>query len=57
MGATALVDRPFGRRRRQIVQDRKQPINTQRQAFGNVAKPDFGPNWQLRFRVYFLFPQ
>jgi len=47
----------LGGRRRQIVQDRKQPINTQRQAFGNVAKPDFGPDRQLRFRIHFLFPQ
>jgi hypothetical protein len=34
----------------------EQPINTQRQAFGNMAKPDFGPDRQLRFRIHFLFP-
>jgi hypothetical protein len=33
------------------------PINTQLQAFGNVAKPEFGPDWQLRFQVQFLFPK
>ena len=35
----------------------KQPINLQLQAFGNVAKPEFGPEWQLRFQVQCLFPK
>jgi hypothetical protein len=35
----------------------KLPINTQLQVFGNVAKPEFGPDWQLRFQVQFLFPK
>ena len=36
----------------------KQPkINTQVQAFGNVAKPEFGSDWQLRFQVQLLFPK
>ncbi len=35
----------------------KQPINVQLAAYGNVAKPDFGPDWQLRFQVQFLFPK
>ena len=35
----------------------KLPINTQLQAFGNVAKPDFGSDWQLRFQVQLLFPK
>ena len=35
----------------------KQPINVQLGAYGNVAKPEFGPDWQLRFQVQFLFPK
>jgi hypothetical protein len=35
----------------------KLPINTQLQAFGNVAKPQFGSDWQLRFQVQLLFPK
>jgi hypothetical protein len=35
----------------------KLPINTQLAAYGNVAKPEFGPEWQLRFQVQFLFPK
>ena len=34
-----------------------QPINVQLAAYGNVAKPEFGPDWQLRFQVQFLFPK
>jgi hypothetical protein len=35
----------------------KLPINTQLAAYGNVAKPEFGPDWQLRFQIQFLFPK
>jgi hypothetical protein len=35
----------------------KLPINTQLQAFGNVARPDAGAKWQLRFQFQFLFPK
>jgi hypothetical protein len=35
----------------------KLPINTQIQAFGNVARPDDGAKWQLRFQFQFLFPK
>lgn len=35
----------------------KLPINTQLQAFGNIAKPEFGPAWQLRFQIQLLFPK
>jgi hypothetical protein len=34
-----------------------QSINTQLAACGNVAKPEFGPEWQLRFQIQFLFPK
>jgi hypothetical protein len=35
----------------------KLPINTQLAAYGNVAQPEFGPEWQLRFQIHFLFPK
>src|SRR5215471_10880611 len=35
----------------------KLPINTQIQAFGNVARPDDGARWQLRFQIQLLFPK
>ena len=35
----------------------KLPINTQLQAFGNVHRPEFGSEWQLRFQVQLLFPK
>jgi hypothetical protein len=34
----------------------KLPINTQIQAFYNVARPTNGPSWTLRFQIQFLFP-
>jgi hypothetical protein len=33
----------------------KLPINTQLAAYGNVARPEFGPKWQLRFKFNFCF--
>ena len=35
----------------------KLPINIQLAAYGNVARPEFGPKWQLRFQIQFLFPK
>src|SRR5262245_21836040 len=35
----------------------KLPVNFQLQAFANVESPRFGPDWQLRFQVQFLFPK
>jgi hypothetical protein len=32
------------------------PVNLQSQAYYNVVKPDFGPDWQLRFQVQVLLP-
>ena len=32
------------------------PINTSLQGYWNAVTPDFGPDWQLRFQVQFLFP-
>jgi len=33
------------------------PVNTQIVPFYNAIRPDFGPDWQLRFQVQFLFPK
>jgi len=33
------------------------PVNTQLVPFYNAMSPDFGPDWQLRFQVQFLFPK
>jgi hypothetical protein len=35
----------------------KLPLNAQLAAYGNVARPEFGPDWQLRFQIQFLFPK
>jgi hypothetical protein len=35
----------------------KLPLNIQLQAFYNAVTPDYGPDWQLRFQVQFLFPK
>ncbi len=35
----------------------KLPVNTQLSAYFNVAKPDFGPNWQIRAQAQLMFPK
>ncbi len=35
----------------------KLPVNTQVSAYYNVAKPDFGANWQIRAQVQLMFPK
>jgi hypothetical protein len=35
----------------------KLPINTSLQAYNNVVSPQYGPDWQIRFQVQFLFPK
>ena len=39
------------------MQIAKLPINTQLEFFGNVARPEFGEKWQMRFQIPFLFPK
>lgn len=34
-----------------------QPVNISTQLYYNVVTPDFGPDWQLRIQVQFLFPK
>ncbi|MCC6868112.1 MAG: transporter [Burkholderiales bacterium] len=33
------------------------PVNTQIGAYYNVVKPDYGPHWQVRAQVQFMFPK
>lgn len=33
------------------------PVNLQLAGYYNIAKPDYGANWQLRAQVQFLFPK
>ena len=33
------------------------PLNTQIVPYYNAVTPDFGPDWQLRFQLQFLFPR
>lgn len=35
----------------------KLPINTQLASYYNVVKPDFAPNWLVRFQVQLMFPR
>jgi hypothetical protein len=35
----------------------KLPVNTQLSAYYNVATPEFGAKWQLRFQVQLMFPK
>jgi hypothetical protein len=35
----------------------KLPVNAQLSAYYNVVRPDFGPDWQLRAQIQFMFPK
>jgi hypothetical protein len=35
----------------------KLPVNTSLVAYYNVARPEFAPNWNLRFQVQLMFPK
>lgn len=48
---------PFGGGIGKIFSVGKQPINSQLSAYYNVEKPEYGPDWQLRVLVQFLFPK
>ena len=48
---------PFGGGIGKIFNIGKQPVNAQIQGFYNVEKPEFGPDWQLRLQIQFLFPK
>ena len=53
------LDRPCRRWWRQTWRVGKVglPVNTQIQAFYNAETPEFGPDWQLRVQIQFLFPK
>jgi hypothetical protein len=40
-----------------ILKIGKLPVNISTQAYYNVATPEFGPDWQLRLQMQFLFPK
>jgi hypothetical protein len=48
---------PFGGGIGKIFNIGKQPMNGQISAYYNVEKPEFGPDWQLRVQLQFLFPK
>ena len=48
---------PFGGGFGKVFRIGKQPVNTSLQAYYNVEKPDFGPDWQLRLMLQFMFPK
>lgn len=48
---------PFGGGVGKLFTIGRQPVNTQISAYFNAEKPEFGPDWQLRFQVQFLFPK
>lgn len=48
---------PFGAGFGKIFRIGKQPMNFNTQAFYNAVKPDFGPDWQWRVQLQFMFPK
>ena len=48
---------PFGGGAGNIFRLGKQPMNVSVQTYYNVVKPNFGPDWQFRFALTFLFPK
>jgi hypothetical protein len=48
---------PFGGGVGKIFRIGKLPLNGQVSGYYNVEKPDFGPDWQLRIQLQFLFPK
>ena len=48
---------PLGGGIGKLVRFGKQPVDFKLQAFGNVVKPDGGPDWSMMFAVKFLFPK
>jgi len=48
---------PLGLGIGQILRIGKQPVNVSLAYYTNVEKPDFGPDYQVRLQVTFLFPK
>jgi len=47
---------PLGLAAGKIVKLGKLPLNLQAGSYYNVVKPDYGPEWQLRFQIQVLLP-
>jgi hypothetical protein len=47
---------PLGVSGGKVVMFGKLPVNLQAGAYANVVKPDFGPDWQLRFQLQMFLP-
>jgi hypothetical protein len=48
---------PFGGGVGRVFRIGKQAMNSNVGAFYNVERPEFGPNWQIRLQLNFLFPK
>lgn len=48
---------PFGGGAGKILRLGKLPLNAQVQAYYNVEKPEFGPDWSLRAQLQLMFPK
>lgn len=48
---------PFGGGFGRVFTIGKQPVNMQASAYWNAVKPTYGPDWQLRLQIVFLFPK
>jgi hypothetical protein len=48
---------PFGGGIGRLMRFGKLPVDFKLQAFGNVAKPEGGPDWSMMFAVKLLFPK
>jgi hypothetical protein len=48
---------PLGGGVGKIVHFGRLPVNLQLQAFGNVVRPDDGPDWSIRFQIQILLPK
>jgi hypothetical protein len=48
---------PIGGGGERVFKIGPQPVNASLQAYYNVEKPHFGPDWSLRFTVALLFPK
>ena len=48
---------PIGGGVGRIIRIDKLPVNVQLQGFYNVARPDAGPDWSIRFQIQLLLPE
>ena len=48
---------PLGLGIGQIMRFGKQPVSLQLAYYSNVVRPEFGPDYQIRFQIAFLFPK